>query len=483
MKINYLIVRREDKEFKYLFDDICMIYSKDNSKGKTTLIRFILYSLGYQIPATEGLKTFENYMFEISISNNGCEHILCRKAEEVLLKSKEKRINFILPIQENELHSIIFGIDNITILNNLLATFYIDQEKGWTLLNRGKIIGNIRFSIEEFIAGISDVSINDLLEDKKNINLELKKYKYFKNVIDINNEFDDVDITEQYDKMVLDELLNEQKKIENEMLSIKNKREMIKDVIIKNKSFSNFILDLDIVINYNGDEFVLEEENLLDFRRNQELLILKEKSYKIEEEKIKLELQKVNKKINEKNSLFAIESVMNELEKSVDSWNIDISQIDSVIRQLKNRRDNINKKIKDKLSFNNNQLYDFYMTIEKYAKELGILEYINNRNPKFVLTNNLKGLSGRVLSQMCYIFKLTYIKSIRDKYNIYLPIIIDSPRTNELSEKSSNDMLNLLKRDFSKHQIIIASIYDNNIFQYNYIKLDNGLFSDTYSIN
>ena len=29
-----------------------LIFSKENSKGKTTLLRFMLYSLGYNIPNT-----------------------------------------------------------------------------------------------------------------------------------------------------------------------------------------------------------------------------------------------------------------------------------------------------------------------------------------------------------------------------------------------------------------------------------------------
>lgn len=60
---------------------------------------------------------------------------------------------------------------------------------------------------------------------------------------------------------------------------------------------------------------------------------------------------------------------------------------------------------------------------------------------------------------MAYVFKLTYIKSIDSKYSIKLPIIIDLPRTNELSEVSTDDMMKILKRDFYEHQIILVSIY------------------------
>lgn len=39
-----------------------LIFSQKNSTGKTTFIRSLLYSLGFQIPNTELVK-FENYEF------------------------------------------------------------------------------------------------------------------------------------------------------------------------------------------------------------------------------------------------------------------------------------------------------------------------------------------------------------------------------------------------------------------------------------
>ena len=54
---------------------------------------------------------------------------------------------------------------------------------------------------------------------------------------------------------------------------------------------------------------------------------------------------------------------------------------------------------------------------------------------------------------------------------------MDSPRTNELSEESTNQMMEILKRDFSNHQIITASIYKNKVIDFDIINLENGLFS------
>lgn len=482
MKINYLRVKdNHEINYYYEFDDKTMIYSKENSKGKTTLLRFILYALGYQIPATEGIGDFENISFEISISNNANEILIFRKANNIQVKCNQKNYNFILPDQENELHSIVFEISNITVLNNLLAVYYIDQEKGWTLLNRGKIIGNIRFNIEEFIAGISNINIDNLLSEKKVLNNEIKKYRYFKNAVDINSEFEDEEgNTFEYDKCNMDELIQEQKEYEIKLRKIKNQRKKLEDIIKTNEGFAEMIENYGLLISHNGEEFILTKEKLSDFDRNQDLLKIKLNNFKIEEEKAKKRLDKILMNINEKNVLFTTESLLDDMQKNIEKLGIDITQIDKILKQLINKRNIINKQIKDKLSFNNQQLYNFYETIVKYSTELGVFQFISDPSPRFVLTNKLKGLSGRVLAQLSYIFKLSYIKSIEDSFNVFLPIIIDSPRTNELSEESTNAMMEILKRDFFKHQVITASIYSSNVINFSIIDLNDGLMSDNF---
>lgn len=477
MKIKYIkIIDSEGKEHIYKFTDNTMIYSEENSKGKTTLIRLILYGLGYQIPATEGIGSFDKYKIEISIYNSK-DYIICRKADVVQLTCDKKTYSYKLPEQENDLHSILFKIDNITILNNLLAVYYIDQEKGWTLLNRGKIIGNIRFNIEEFIAGISNKDIDNLLSKKKVLNNEIKKYRYFKNVIDINSEFEDDEEYKYYDKYNMNDLFQAQKELELEIKETKSKRKKLEKVIRTNDGFAEMIENYGIIVNYKNEEFILTKDKLSDFTRNQDILKIKLNNFIVEEGKLTKQLAKVVQSINEKNSLFEIDDLIDSMQHSIEKIGIDVNQIDKILKQLTNKRTVLNKQIKDRLSFNNIQLNEFFDIIVKYAKELGIFKYISNPTPQFVLTNKLKGLSGRVLAQMSYIFKLSYIKAIEKNYNVILPIIIDSPRTNELSEESTNDMLTILKRDFQNHQIIVASIYRSKIIDFNIINLNNGLMS------
>ena len=132
---------------------------------------------------------------------------------------------------------------------------------------------------------------------------------------------------------------------------------------------------------------LIRKDNLINYNNNQELLELKRKKLKIELEEINIELKKkIEKEITEKNTLFSLESILDNLENQIADMNIDINSVDKIINQLNNKRRKINQKMKDKLSFNNQQLIEFYDIINKYAIELVIKEYIKNDTPSF-LTN------------------------------------------------------------------------------------------------
>ena len=56
-----------------------------------------------------------------------------------------------------------------------------------------------------------------------------------------------------------------------------------------------------------------------------------------------------------------------------------------------------------------------------------------------------------------------------------MPIILDSPTGKEIDSANISLMINILKRDFSDHQIIIASIYEYDLLEVNKIELKNRL--------
>ena len=155
-----------------------LIHSKQNSKGKTTLLRFLLYSLGYNIPNTRRIKFERCEVKMVLFTETIGEVTLLRSSNShIVLLVDDNRTTYVLPEQQNVLHGLLFGTENVDILNNLLGAFYVDQEKGWTLLNRGNAIGRIHFDIEELIRGLSGRNCTELIQLEIKLSRELGKYK------------------------------------------------------------------------------------------------------------------------------------------------------------------------------------------------------------------------------------------------------------------------------------------------------------------
>ena len=160
-----------------------LIFSEKNSTGKTTLIRCILYGLGYAVPGTKNFKMGSSNIKIVLEQDDGTILTLNRNSDDSIEVIEEvMQFSYVLPAQSNELHGKIFGTDNEDILNNLLGAIYVDQEKGWTLLNRGKAIAGVRFNIDELIRGLSGRSCADILMRKKKVEQNLKKYKQILNI-------------------------------------------------------------------------------------------------------------------------------------------------------------------------------------------------------------------------------------------------------------------------------------------------------------
>ena len=133
-----------------------IIFSKKNSVGKSTLLRILFYGLGYPIPSTYKMK-FKKLKIWVTFQRDNNLYQSYRYSDYLELK-KNGEIFYTDPISSNlsSWYSLIWGIDSLTVLDNLLGAIYLEQDKGWTLLNRGKIIGNISFNIRDLLIGLSE---------------------------------------------------------------------------------------------------------------------------------------------------------------------------------------------------------------------------------------------------------------------------------------------------------------------------------------
>ena len=74
-----------------------------------------------------------------------------------------------------------------------------------------------------------------------------------------------------------------------------------------------------------------------------------------------------------------------------------------------------------------------------------------------------------------FAFRLACLLEVEKHLNIRFPIILDSPSGKEIDKQNIEAMVEILKRDFAKNQIIIASIYEYSLADVNKISIDNRL--------
>ncbi len=478
MVINYIDIVNGFEAKRFNFDSgFNEIYSKENSRGKSTLLRILLHSLGYQIPATTGFKNFDKLVTKTEITRDNKNIIIERSGPNIKLTIDNQNFNYIVPTELSELHSMIYGIDDALILDNLLATYYIDQDKGWTLLNRGKIIGNNRFNIEDFITGLSEKDVSNIYLQIEQTETELKKYKFlletakYKKDLEHNDNFVQT-TTEELKKLQKDKtlLLYQKNDIEK---SIKD----VEKIIETNSGFINWIEKMQLSIKTeNGNPIKITRNNILNYEDNQTYLVARKRSLSLELTKVNNQILRIEKKLEDHNTLFDIRSIADEMDETIRNMNIDYHKINSIVNELAKKKKDLKKQLDEIFASNNHFLEDIFNDVKKYSKIFGIDNRIPN-DIKFILTRKLKGFSGKVLNQLTFSFKLAYINQIKKKYNLNLPIIIDSLKNGELTDLATDDMLKVLQEDFSKHQIIIASVYKYDICK-NLIIIKNYLLEE-----
>ena len=218
-----------------------IINSKKNSVGKSTILRILFYGLGYPIPSTYKLK-FKNLKIWTTFERDGSTYEAYRYSDYLELK-KDGELFYTDPVAANlnEWYSLIWGIDSLPILENLIGAIYLEQDKGWTLLNRGKVIGNIGFNIRDLLVGLSSEN-NDLIgmiEEQNNLR---KIHDETKAILKLEEFTRDSDEINDSASKVDEEDLKEYKNVKVRKKFLQNKIQRLKKYIKRTDNLKNYIL-------------------------------------------------------------------------------------------------------------------------------------------------------------------------------------------------------------------------------------------------
>lgn len=457
-------------------EDVTILYSEKNSTGKTTLMRAILYGLGFPVPDTELVK-FKNYEIKLNVINNNIEYFTYRKDQLLRINNFE----YDLPTEQTQALSYLFGISNIELLNNLLGTIYFDQEKGWTLLNRGTIIGSNRFSIEEFFRGLNNDESDEsykIASEIKALESKISQYRLMLNVADyqatLNIESGNTCDYQSYDQELQTQIL----KAKQELESIEKEISTLTEIIKKNKNFCDYLSQKKIYIKIPNSDTPLRitKENLLEYDVLEELNLARKSMLISDRNKLKRRIAELESKIEAQITFVNIPTIDEELtHRLANIQGLNSIQIKNLLNDLQKKKEKLSKRLIEKTKFNNLWISEAYDIAKKYAELLQLPDDIKLD----IFTHNLKSKSGAILHKLVFIYKLAYIKLLSKKCDYSLPIFCDSPSGREVEQETIESMLKILKSDFNNHQLIIASIYNyKDIFNNSKIvTMDGTLFN------
>lgn len=442
-----------------------LVFSQKNSVGKTTLLRMLMYALGYPIPNTRGIRFSDYETILTVIGANENEFILTRNRDYLEIAHDGTEKGYSLPTEQSEIHALIFGIENLEVVGNLLGVFYVDQEKGWTLLNRGKAIGNIHFSLESLLRGLSDKSNDELSQRLAVVKRELRKYRHMLDVAKYKAEINKLGETVYSDSpadeidSALEVLYCERKPLEEELCRIKS-------VVRKNSSFEKYIASFRLrVKTSDGNEIPVNKDTLVGYADTAHLLVAKQKIICEQLAVIDRKINQLKAKQSRESMLFDVKSSLEQFDSEISKINVDALTTQRIIAKLEKERKDLEEQVITSVKQNNPLVVELHDLISQYATRLGLDEkYVSARND-YIFTNDLKSLSGAIFHKVVFAFKISYVALIRNHTGVCLPIILDSPSGREVSEENVNEMMAILSERYSEHQIIIASIYNSYDFK------------------
>lgn len=440
-----------------------LIFSDSNTKGKSTYVRLIFYSLGYAIPNMRGIK-YEKISTEIEFIEKGKTYIANRDNNILTLKYDDNYLVFTLPSQHMNFLSLIFDYNNIKVLKNILGFIYVDQDKGWTLLNRGTVIGKIKFSVEELLSGLNGVDIDKLIERKKLLELNKDKYLAMLNIQELSEQ-----VYEQNGEIFLSDVEKElNSKISYCNLKIDNEKRALKEinnVIQRNKQFYEYIDSMNLSVKQDDVIIPVNRNTLFNSTANDEYLRAYRNIIATNIEILKHERTSYEVKLNEyriknvQTSLLDTESRDSFINKQLANFNIDQTLVKELLDETKLELKQVNDSIKATVKNNNSYITKIYNYVLEYAKLLNIDDKIINKED-YIFTSDLKSLSGAVLQKMVFAFKVAFLKVIEESMDTKLFLVLDSPKGKELDDDNLKLIENLIKNELSDNQIFFASIYN-----------------------
>lgn len=457
MQITRMIVDDRGEELK----SKTLITSDENTTGKTTFIRLILYSMGFNIPSTKKIN-FNKLTTRIFFEKDNEKYQFIRQANKIYLYKSNNLIDkYILPEDEQTILSYYSNISSPMLLDNFLGTWYFDQEEGWNWLSKGKVIGGNRFNLGEFIEGLMDVNNAELRVKIANNRRELRGYNLLKRNLEYRQQIETNFYSNEWNNA--DKLNAQLRTLELRISSLSKKVKDLENAQKSDEQFISLISEMKLRIKTkNGDEELVTADNICGFSSHRAFFDARLSILKRQLNKLLKEKANIQDKLKKFTKLFNMESQLDRFNETISELKIDKSTIDSIVNKIRKENRELEKKLEKSLD-RNDYADKIRKKIIEFTNELGVSDYLDVEG-NFVDLNEMKQYSGANLHLLAFATHLAYLYVLQEFEKEKYPIIIDSPFGREVTQENVQLMYNLLEKHFNENQIISASINDISSF-------------------
>lgn len=328
---------------------------------------------------------------------------------------------------------------------------------------------------------MSDRDCSELLKKQARLQREKEKYKQMSSVAQYRESLEEesgalaTDSYEEESNAILSSLLIRQRQLKTELRRIDK-------TLSSNNQFKKYVSDMKLLVQSpNGEVFTVTPENIVGMNDSIDILVTKRKMVSTEYAAVSSQVERLEKEASSEYEQLAFYTTATQTEifdKKILRMPLNAkaikSEIDRLDKELKSVQEDIDRLTRE----NNSVIKEISDSIIEYGTELGIGDK-DSIPRKYLFTSNLRELSGAILHKTAFAFRLAYITAIEKALNIKLPIILDSPSGKEVDKDNITLMMNILKRDFSDHQIIIASIFTYDFDDLNIIEISERLINET----
>ena len=314
-----------------------------------------------------------------------------------------------------------------------------------------------------------------LRTELKAINKKIAQYNLMANVAEYQAEVNQKINNTSYNTFDED--------VEKDLIAIKQRLSILEselnilnNIIKKNKEFVDYIEQKKIFIKLKDDSIIqVTRQNLYDY----DILTNSNEARKsllvTERNALKRRIAEIESNREKQLTFDILPSAEEELiHRLAEIKIIGAVEVKTILNGLKKEKDKLTALLLERTRSNNSWINEVYEIAKNYATELKIPD----KYKIDIFTHKLKSKSGAILHKLVFIYKLAYIKALSKKLGYPVPIFCDSPNGREVEYSTIHDILSIIKRDFSNHQLLIATIFDyRDIFDdANIVTLDGTLF-------